>query len=80
MNSVINQLKQLGFAVDHWQFPLEGSAAGVLQITDNTGITFYMPESATFDECERRYQEKLDEFYGAKMVRAQFQSEKQLTK
>ncbi len=51
-------LRALGFDVVSWQ--LEGS--DTLQITDKTGVTFYMGANCSIGECMDRYQQKLKDF------------------
>lgn len=64
MNTVTAQLRERGFDVKVWP-ALSDTCPAALQITDGDGITFYMPETATFKECLIRYAEKLDEFNAA---------------
>lgn len=61
MTAVAAQLRAIGFDVKVW--PMVENH--YIQITDGDGITFYMPETATFKECLMRYAEKLDEFNAA---------------
>lgn len=53
--TTIEALSLLGFDVKTWGFM-------GLQITDPTGISFYMPETATLDECLARYEQKIQQF------------------
>lgn len=58
--NVANELRKMGFDVKPWMPPVTRNPW--MQITDSTGITFYMLESATLDECLARHKQKQDEF------------------
>ena len=49
------ELSNLGFKVEAWN-------SDFLQITDEGGITFYMPKNATVEQCLRRHEEKRAQF------------------
>jgi len=55
-------LRLLGFDVKFQTMSALSVRLGMLQITDSTGITFYMPETATLDECLARYEIKKQQF------------------
>ncbi len=69
MNTTTQQLRAMGFDVRMWHADKAvPSLAPLIQITDSTGITFYMPESATLEQCLARYQQKLDDFKSAETM------------
>lgn len=53
--SVAVELSNLGFDVKAWD-------SHFLQITDANATTFYMPNTATLEQCLTRHQEKLEQF------------------
>lgn len=63
MKTLTEQLKELGFDCKEWKTGLSWVCGiPMLQITDATGITFYMPTDATLDQCLERYEQKLTAF------------------
>lgn len=63
--SLIEQLTARGFDVK--LFPLSASSMHRhIQITNIMGVTFYMPEYSTLDQCLARYAEKLEQFRAVK--------------
>lgn len=59
--SLIEQLRARGFDVKVWDFTRSGCPP-MLQMTDTTGITFYMDANSTIDQCLARYEQKLSDF------------------
>jgi hypothetical protein len=55
--NVAVELAGLGFDVKAW--------GADFQITDSTGVTFYMPKAATLEQCLERYAQKLEQFKAA---------------
>jgi hypothetical protein len=55
--SVSVELASLGFEVKSW--------GTEFQITDHDGLTFYMPKTATLEQCLLRYAEKQKQFRAA---------------
>lgn len=60
--SLTEQLRAKGFDVEEWQMPSATENMDMLQITDSTGITFYLPEYSTLEQCLARYAEKQEQF------------------
>ena len=58
---VAMELKRRGFSVAAW----DNYGVAWMQITDADAITFYMPRSATLEECLNRYQQKQLQFKAA---------------
>lgn len=56
-----DQLRTMRFDVVHRIMP-HADGDVMFQITDSTGITLYMPDSATLEQCLARYQENLKQF------------------
>ena len=57
-----NILRGLGFDVKPWQMPLEGGLTDMLQISDSTGLTFYVRADCSVAQALERYAQKLKDF------------------
>jgi hypothetical protein len=65
--TTIEALRAKGFDIKQWGMnPFDCESR--MQITDATGITFYMAESATLEECQARYVQKLLDFIAAEQL------------
>lgn len=65
--TTIEALRAKGFKVQVWPY-LSVNAPACLQITDATGITFYMAETVTLEQCQARYVQKLLDFIAAEQL------------